>query len=163
MSLPAYLAAMPRVGWFSILFGGFFIFWIWLSSAYLRAFRRFRSWPSVTGRLISASTEEFRHGWEDDQTVHVRYRYQVGEAIYEGRVIESIHLYAPPREPVSFHKRQRAERYLAQLHRGGNVTVYYNPDDPSQAFLRHSSRAAIYFGWAVVVILLAGYALPWLR
>lgn len=59
-------------------------------------------------------------------------------------------------------KRERVERYIAQLHRGGNVTVYYDPDDPTQAFLRHSSRGPIYFGWAVAVILLALCALPWL-
>ncbi|GAT32139.1 hypothetical protein TSACC_2536 [Terrimicrobium sacchariphilum] len=162
MSLPAYLAAMPRVWWFSILFGGFFIIWIWLSSGYLRAFRKFRTWPSVPGRLLSAGTEEFRHGWEDDHTVNVRYQYQVGDAVYEGRVIESIHLYVPPSEPVGFHKRQRALRYLAQLHRGGDVTVYYDPDDPTQAFLRHSSQAPLYFGWAVLVTLLALCALAWL-
>lgn len=158
-----FLAEMPRVWWFSIFSGAFFVFWIWLSSCYQRAFRRFGTWPSVPGRLISASTE-LRHGGEDGYTPSVRYRYQVGGEVYEGHVIESLDLYIPPKEPLRFHRRERADLYISQIHSDGNVTVYYHPDDPAQAYLRQSSAAPFYFGWAVAVLFLVlGCVLPWLK
>lgn len=101
----------------------------------------------MPGRLISASSE-WRHGGE----------------VYEGHVIENLDLYIPPKEPLRFHRRERADRYISQIHRDSHLTVYYNPDNPAEAFLRQSSVAPIYFGWAVAVLFLVlGCVLPWLE
>lgn len=155
MSPLMLLAAIPRTWWFLIFTGALCVFWLWLSSCYLRAFRRFRSWPSVSGRMISAGPEKVYRDWQECHVANVRYQYCVGAQVHEGRIVESVHLYAPPVEPVCFYKRGQAEHYISKLHCVGDVTVFYNPDDPSQAFLRHSSTAPLYIGCALVLLFLS--------
>ncbi len=93
------------------------------------------SWPSATGRVISADVQErieTRRDMNDRQrteytyTPSVRYEYSVGERTYLGHRVK-----ADDYGGGADRAYQIVNRYPA----GSDVIVFYNPDDPDQAVL----------------------------
>ncbi len=86
-----------------------------------------RSWPHVQGTVVSYSVEQ-RKSTDSDNRVktyyypHIVYRYQVNEQNYSGNRIAFGD--AGGNSPGYGYFQEQ------------NVTVYYSPDDPSQAVLR---------------------------
>lgn len=107
----------------------------------LRKARRSRHWPVVRGRLEQAGLRQvFYNGREADGSadmasalvVDFRYRYEVDGTVYQGsRVTFSDHVSKPA---GSLRKLQ------AKFQVGQTVSVYYNPDDPSDSVLLPGPR-----------------------
>lgn len=104
--------------------------------------RAIAAWPRAPGRIESASiasetgTARDREGYETTYRVHhlvVRYHYTVDGRIYPG---DRVARFAPPtsRPPD-----------LARYPAGAAVSVYYDPRDPSLAYLevRRSGAAVL--------------------
>lgn len=142
-----------------LLFAG-----IWVSE--LRQAIATRSWPQVTGRVLHARI--IKSGWSNRSRGRVafssvydplvEYEYTVNGVTYQGRRIAVGTGY-------SHSVRGEVERQVAPYKAGADVTVFYDPADPSQAVLEHGLAGGpillVIAGVVFVVIMLLYY--PWDR
>jgi hypothetical protein len=89
-----------------------------------------QGWPATEGKIDkSRIVGTGIRGWDGEVFVetkaYVSYRYIVNGTSYTSSVVNSI------KSPFSLYPRSYATRYPA----GKDVTVYYNPKDPSEAVL----------------------------
>ncbi len=114
---------------------------VYVGSMYAALARRMRSFKSVPGRVIardvvvvpSGNTTTGRWGDGGGYTPRVTYRYVV-----DGVELESNKL----SRAVTGYKREVAERKLAEI--PDQVTVFFDPAKPSEAYLRKHGPA---MGW----------------
>jgi hypothetical protein len=98
-------------------------------------------WPYVMG-TVKISTTEYRNSGESGAYYPVvRYSYQVGGQPYEGYRI------APGGEVGGIGASKVAARYPV----GAHVQVFYNPQNPSEAFLEKKAHSQIIM-WIVLII-----------
>jgi len=88
--------------------------------------KRVRNWPSTQG-VVTVSKIERRIGSIFDHRAKIRYRYLVGGREYTGRRVSVVGDVSGGRTPVE----ERASSYS----QGCPVTVYYNPQNPKEAYL----------------------------
>lgn len=112
------------------------------------------AWPSVIGRVLNASIEEgARTRFEDDASyfAQVEFEYQVAGQTY--RLKQGV--------GRAYSWQAKAERHLQRYPFGGQVTVFYNPENPEQARLEQVQQSAGAV-WALIVgvfcLLLGGCA-----
>jgi hypothetical protein len=134
------------LGW--LLVGGGVFAVLFPLVSWLRA-RASRSWPRTGGRITESTLDrEVRHGRSDSYMPRVRYEYTVGERTYGGSQLNFWGSVGGSRAV--------AERTTARYPAGATVTVYYNPQDPSEAVL---DRA---FSPRVLILPPVGLFLAWL-
>jgi hypothetical protein len=116
-----------------------------------------RSWPSVTGSVLSSSISEHESTDDDGSSttnygVSLLYSYSVGGQEFQGtrRTFTD----------VKTNSRSRAEKILAMYPQGGSVTVYYDPQKPSDCVLVTGVSMVSYLflalGFAFMLFGLAG-------
>jgi hypothetical protein len=95
---------------------------------------RIRSWPSTTGKLLSAETEEFGateiSPSDVDYMNSVAYEYVVDGTTYAGN------RFSPWVVIATHNLKTILERQLDGLAPGNAVPVFYNPRKPGLAFLK---------------------------
>ncbi|MEM6409451.1 MAG: DUF3592 domain-containing protein [Pseudomonadota bacterium] len=107
----------------------------WLGLGQMMLSNESKSWPSVTGTIVSAGFETRGTGQTYGRTAFVQYRYTVDNKQYFGDLIA----FGPtPNFNVDGTvelARNRAIKELATRIGGSDVTVYYDPEDPKIAVL----------------------------
>ena len=115
--------------------------------------RGWRSWPSVTGRIVLSRNSR---GPDGEELPVVLYEYAVGGRIYSSDVIW-------PGERPREEATSDVEALLSKYFVGANVTVFYNPKRPRSAFLeirtaRYLSGLSLLgfilsgLGWVIIVV-----------
>ena len=115
-----------------------------------------RNWPSVSGTVIQSHTEHtcggYRelHSWE----AKILYRYSVAGRQYEAARISIF-------KPFCDSEKENVQRWLEQNYPVGKaVDVYYDPVDPSAAFL-HPGAVSKFELFMIAVLLTIGCLLVW--
>ena len=118
------------------------VFCLWVIVANLLNIRRAqisKNWPSVTGRIVTSSFRaEHRDSDSSDRYIaDIQYTYDVTGQTYSGNRVA----YGLRKEVKS---RRTLEELIQRYTTGSEVSVYYNPDDPSSAVLEQgNSRFAV--------------------
>ena len=89
-----------------------------------------QSWPTTNGTILSSSLQwrSGAHGTQSQEAV-VIYQYQVSGQIYQGRTVRAGEQFLTVRVPG------QAQAIVSRYPAGAQVTVYYNPANPSDAAL----------------------------
>ena len=116
-----------------------------------------RSWPKISGTILQSSLEAHHHTDDDGRTsttygVMVSYKYSVSGQEFEGN--------RRTFSDVRTGSRRRTEALLARYPQGGQVDVYYDPQDPSSCVLETGVGGSTYvllvFAVVLVLVGLAG-------
>ena len=133
-------------GLIALFFGGLGLFLIIHSQRSKQKAQQSQSWPVAKG--IITQTDIKVH--EDDETLRyipvLRYTYDVAGMIYEGKRVTF-------GSDVDFGSRKKAAEYLAAYPLDAEVSVYYNPDKPSEAVLQQVARKTT-VGLVIGIVLL---------
>jgi hypothetical protein len=116
-----------------------------------------QKWPTVSGRITSATLEEDSHV---DRETHrtsvsyvptIQYKYQVGESSLVGN-------------RIGFSKTgydyNTARKKLAQYPLDLPVTVFYNPLAPKESVLNTSTRGSIVLIIVSIIVMAIGIVIP---
>jgi Protein of unknown function (DUF3592) len=135
-------------GLFALLIGAV---GLWTGFRQLRNRRELNRWPSTSGKVVERGTYQpdnlavgppaFRH------SPLVRYVYQVGGREFVNNCIRPKRIQLPQHNTKQWAQKT-AESFPAE------VTVHYNPADPSDAYLVQTPKALLY-----VVILASAVAI----
>ncbi len=137
-------------GLFALLLGGLGVYLIIHSQRSKQKAAMSQTWPMVKGIVTETNITAQEH----DEVVRymplVRYTYEVDGKIYESRQITF-------GSGVEFSSRQKAADYLAEYPLDAEVSVYYDPEKPSEAVLKqvaHKTTVGLVIGIVLVVITL---------
>jgi hypothetical protein len=101
------------------LFGGVYFY---------RLSRRSRTWPTAPGVVTASKVAAVpRTRFTLPYQARVGYRYKVGDRYYVATGVSH--------DVAGFGTRSAAQRVVDRYPEGATVTVYYHPDDPTQAVL----------------------------
>jgi len=114
--------------------------------------RAAHSWPTAPGVILISKTESFYVNVKDPQTNRVSKTKSGQTTITYRYTIPASATYTS--STVHLSNRPNSSRYLNEYPVGKNVTVHYNQNNPSQAFLELESTASL-LGLFVGMILLA--------
>jgi hypothetical protein len=85
------------------------------------------NWPSVQGK-IKSSRIHYRSSYSKaEPTPWVEYTYDVGGKTYKSMTISP--------DGMQTNNQQQAEEIVARYPKGADISVYYNPSNPSKACL----------------------------
>lgn len=134
------IISIGAIGFIFLLFNGIFLAVIFSAQKDAATATR---WPTTSGtilvsRLESRRTNNGRHA----QYPVVLYSYQAGGRSYEGSRI------APGPEVGG----TGAPKRLANYETGSQVTVYYNPKDPSDAVLETRVPSLFWLWFALILV-----------
>lgn len=89
-----------------------------------------QSWPTTNGTILSSSLQwrGGAHGTQSQEAI-VIYQYQVSGQIYQGRTVRAGEQFLTVRVPG------QAQAIVSRYPASAQVTVYYNPANPSDAAL----------------------------
>lgn len=118
-----------------------------------------KNWPTTTGTIKSADVMAMERRIRRSTSVasyriatyyapQVKYVYQIQGVNYEAERLQM-------GEPLWSSDTAEAEHHLTNYPIGTTVTVYYNPNDPSQATLSPKPTAGTRIQWIVAFALLA--------
>ena len=93
-----------------------------------------RRWPTASGSILESHLRE-PAGHDDDAALVFLYRYDAAGRSWSSRRIDLFGL----EERIG---REEMEAIVRRYPAGGQVTVHYNPDQPSQAVLEPDNRVA---------------------
>jgi hypothetical protein len=113
-----------------------------------------RDWTSTDGVIVKSFISSERDD-DDPKGLAVIYAPNVSYTYFaQGvqMVAHKIHFGSP----IKHTARNSAEKKLAKYPVGAAVTVYYNPEVPSDAVLERTSPQAGRFGWLAVAVLVGG-------
>ena len=105
-----------------------------------------QSWPFVKGTITQTDISVQEYDEKVRYVPFVRYTFEVNGQVYEGQRITF-------GSGMEFPSRQKATEYLAAYPVDAEVSVYYNPEKPSEAVLQQvAQRTAV--GIVIGIILL---------
>lgn len=90
-----------------------------------------RSWPTTTGRVLASKVSQKNNDVKYGPTPDVTYAYEIDGKKYKGKTIL--------RGGISSRGRKYSQEVVARYPKGAEVTVYYNPQNPSEACLEQYS------------------------
>lgn len=111
-----------------------------------------RSWPTTQGVVLGATIEakrssSSRGGTSTSYYPVVIYEYQIAGKIYHNN---SLSVEGAMGGPAG-----RAQQKIMQYPAGATVTVHYNPDNPQQSGIEHSTgRSNILIGIAILILVI---------
>ncbi len=125
------------VGIFMLVFGGAGVFLIIRTRKSKEKAEASQNWPSTLGQVTQARIRRDMDMDEDGPSRYtyvpvVEYTYEVGGQSYTSRAVRFG--FNP-----TFNNEAKAQAALAPYPVGGQVTVYYNPDNPAEAVLERSA------------------------
>lgn len=132
----------------AIVFLGFLFIYV-LLVAYGRA-KETRSWNKVSAKILRLEIIESRPTPNSpiQFTPVVEYEYLYGDVKYIGTSIKRVN------GPSS--DKGRAEKKIKPFSKGAEVDCWVNPNDPSQALLKHGTLAPLYTVWFPGLFVIAG-------
>jgi hypothetical protein len=153
-NLAMLIGGLVCMGLFILAFLGGGAYLIYRSSQDKKKAKQSLNWPSTPGRVLESRVVESLSTDSDGDTSttykpYVKYEYSVIGATYT-----SDHIGIGP--AVSSSNLRKAQDAVNRMPVGGTVTVFYNPDDPSDAVLEQRSNATVML---VVGIVLAAIGL----
>ncbi len=140
-NLVLQLIGLACAGIFILVFLGGGAYMIYRSIQDRKKAKASLAWPSTQGRVIESRVVESRSSDSDGDTTttyrpYIKYEYQV-----VGSVFTSDKLAIGP--AVSTSSYRKAEEKVKRMPAGAAVTVFYNPDDPTEAVLEQRSNAGL--------------------
>jgi hypothetical protein len=140
-NLALQISGLICMGIFILIFLGGGGYMIYRSIQDRKKARASLTWPSVQGRVIESRVVESRSTDSDGDTTttyrpYIKYEYQV-----IGTTFTSDKLAVGP--AVSTSNYRKSEEKVNRMPVGSTVTVYYNPDDPTDAVLEQRSNAKL--------------------
>lgn len=132
--------------------GGLFTWVLW--SAYLRADAT-RAWQAVPCTVISSQIkpEKATPTSPTKFLVQVRYEYTHESSRFIGERIKRL--------PTIHSTIEKAESTRQNYLPGQNITCWVNPDSPTEAVLKHDTRAALYSIWFPLLFVFGGLRMAW--
>lgn len=108
------------------------------------------NWPSTQGRVVESRVVESRSTDSDGDTSttyrpYIKYEYQV-----VGTTFTSDKLAIGP--AVSTSNYRKSEEKVRRMPVGAAVTVFYNPDDPTDAVLEQRSNAGLMLALGIIFV-----------
>ena len=136
-NLAAPLIGMLCGGFFFLLFLGLGIFLIYRTQQSKKKAAASQNWPSTTGQITDSHVSRSQSTDSDGETIasysaRVAYTYQVGGQTYSG---ENIAFGFNP----SYNNQPKAQAAAARYPMGSQVSVYYDPGNPSDAVLERQA------------------------
>ncbi|MEM6912124.1 MAG: DUF3592 domain-containing protein [Verrucomicrobiota bacterium] len=142
-------SSLPQVlfGLVSIAIGLFFCLWLWQGYQKVKVTR---AWPSVSAVLEKAEVARYtQHQTPSPKfQVDLLYSYE-----WEGKVFTSSQSRMRPLRSMTL---QKAENLVKELKSLRPFRAYVNPADPSQAILKHDTKAALYTIWFPGLLVVGG-------
>ena len=111
----------------------------------------YKGWKPTKGHIDEVVTTEIRAGGEDRAGVGVRYTYRVDGKTHQGQNVE------PDARHYVYTHASDAEKRAASLRAKRDLTIYYNPDKPSESALERAWVGELVLGivaFAVCAVLL---------
>lgn len=90
-----------------------------------------RSWPTATGRVLASKVSQKNNDVKYGSTPDVTYAYEIDGKKYKGKTIL--------RGGISSRGRKYSTQVVARYPKDAEVTVYYNPQNPSETCLERYS------------------------
>lgn len=119
----------------------------------IRKGRRTQSWPTTGGSVISSHVEEKRD-YDDEGNLNrtyypiIEYEYTVGGDRFQGDSYQAL---------KTSMSRRKARQVVSGYNPGEEVTVFYNPEKPSDAVLVPGFSNILYVLLAMgIILILAG-------
>jgi hypothetical protein len=139
-SIVGPLIGMLCGGFFFLLFLGLGIFLIYRTQQSKKKAQVSQNWPSTQGQITDAHVSRSQSTDADGDTstsysASVAYTYQVGGQAYSG------HNIAFGFNP-SYSNESKAQAATARYPLGGQVPVYYDPSNPSDAVLERQASGS---------------------
>ena len=137
-------------GLFALVLGGLGVYLIIHSQRSKQKAAMSQTWPMVKGLITETNISTQEHNETLRFVPVVRYTYEVDGLTYESRQITF-------GSGVEFGSRQKAADYLAAYPLDAEVSVYYNPEKPSEAVLQQAAKkttVGLVIGIGLVVITL---------
>lgn len=141
-------------GFFVLLFAGIGAFLIYYSIRSRKKAESSQGWPSTVGHVTEARVSHHTNtdadgDTQDSYSPEVRYHYSIAEQEYESSKI-GFGL------QQSYSSRSKAEQALTSFPQGSQVTVYYNPANPSDAVLERKAGGSTLSLVLGIIFLLVG-------
>lgn len=138
---------LVAMGLFLALAGAVFTWVLWKSWQRAEETRR---WTPVPAVIMASSIHSSRPtpNANLEYRVNLRYRYT-----WEGHEMIGDHL--KRLDSPTVHEARALEK-VTEYPVGRKVTCYVNPADPTQAILRHDTRAALYSIWFPLLFVVGG-------
>jgi hypothetical protein len=109
-----------------------------------------KDWPSVPGKVTSSRVSYDSSSSENGAVPFVTYTYEVqGKTYKENRISPGI---------LTVAGETSAEKVVALYPKGKEVSVYYNPKNPAEAYLEKSSQRQI--GGMCGIIIMGNLFMP---
>ena len=106
--------------------------------------KKSRNWPTAEATVISTEVEEKHEYDEDGESVYyyprVHYDYRVGGQVYQGFKYKLLE--------VSMSKRKAIE-FISNFMPGDKLTVYYNPEKPTESVMQPGEQKYLYVFLAI--------------
>ena len=96
-----------------------------------------KDWPTVQGKVVTASLDQRVFGGRRIERLNFRYAYTVNGKPYSGNRVTI----GPRVGPLA----PRAMDVVAEYRRRPDVTVFYSPDDPSRSVLKPGATQTVFF------------------
>jgi len=112
----------------------------------IRRGKKSKNWPSAEATVISTEVEEKHEYDEDGESVYcyprVHYDYRVGNQVYHGFKYKLL--------KVSMSRRKALE-LISNFTPGEKLTVYYDPEKPTEAVILPGEQKYLYVFLAIGV------------
>ena len=128
------------LGGFGLIFLLVGIFVAWRAIIDWRKYRESESWLTGTAKITNTAITSHRgNKGGTSYQVHISYTYQVLGQSFQGNQLSF------GSEGTHYGTRQEAEKIIAQYPEDNQASIYYDPNDPSQAVLerKYDSTSAI--------------------
>lgn len=129
---------LAGLGFLLLLMGGGFCGVLW--NGFQKA-NRTRSWTQAKATVVSAWIEQPRWSRAGDPryVLQIRYRYEIGGKTWVSRQVTQ--------RDAATRYRERKEKSLRKYRPGSEHICFVNPANPSEAVLKHDTRAPGYTLW----------------
>jgi hypothetical protein len=143
---------LAMLGLFLALAGMLFTWVLWRS--YARA-EETRSWTETPCTIVGSALRSERPSPNSNiaHRADIRYLYQFGGQTLTGTRIKRV-------DGATSHE-ERAQDVVANYAVGSQTVCFVNPTNPTQAILKHGSRAGLYSIWFPLLFVVGGLGMTW--
>lgn len=143
---------LAAIGVFLALVGALFTMVLWQSYQWAMETRAWIETPCRIESSVVISEKPTPHS-PMAYRLAIRYAYEFQDQRVIGTSVRRV-------EGASPHK-DRVEELAAEFPAGKSVVCFVNPRDPTQAVLKHDSKAALYSMWFPLLFVVGGGVMAW--
>jgi len=133
-----------KLRWLTLLISALGLIALLLGSYQIIVANRSLAWPSTLGKVARAYVAPYGGNARGYYRTVVTYTYEVGGRIYQSHQLAIVESYT--------NQLNEAQAMVSHFSSGSTVTVYYNPDDPSNAVLMPGLHGTIWSKYATMLI-----------